>query len=286
MTRTLTTLALLTAGLPAMAQQQADDCTALRDTVFSGGHVTSTRVVEASETLPAYCEVRATALPAISIEVRLPMQDWNGKYYQAGCGGFCGILGRADAGASWINAMRPGLERGYATATSDGGHHGLSVVDAGWAYDNPHAERDWGWRSVAETNRVANLMIEAFYTDAADQAIFQGCSTGGRMAHVAALRFPEMFDGIISGAPAMDYPGLVATKMSWLVQANTAPDGSQILGPEEAQAIGAAVMEQCDAVDGAEDGTIADPRQCEVDYSGLDLTDRQRETLDKSGGCG
>jgi hypothetical protein len=33
------------------------------------------------------------------------------------------------------------------------------------------------------------------------------------------------FDGIISGAPALDYTGLVATHFAWLVQANTGPDG-------------------------------------------------------------
>lgn len=281
MKRVLTALALVFVGSPALAQQSAEDCAALRDSVFSGGHVTSARVVAAAGPNPAYCEVRATALPAISIEVRLPLEGWNGKYYQAGCGGFCGILGRADAGKSWINAMRPGLERGYATATSDSGHHGLSVVDAGWAYNNPQAERDWGWRSIGETNRVANLMIEAFYGSASQQAIFQGCSTGGRMAQVAALRYPEMFDGIISGAPAMDYPGLVGTKMSWLVQANTAPDGSQILGPAEATVIGEAVLRQCDEVDGAKDGVIADPRQCEVDYSDLGLSQQQLGALTK-----
>jgi feruloyl esterase len=279
MKKTIVALAMTLAGAPALAQDGGADCAALRDTVFAGGHVTSARVVAASDALPAYCEVRATALPAISIEVRLPMEDWNGNYYQAGCGGFCGILGRADAGASWINAMRPGLERGYATATSDSGHHGLSVVDAGWAHDNPHAERDWGWRSIAETNRVAGILIEAFYGAPSERAIFQGCSTGGRMAHVAATRFPEMFDGIISGAPAMDYPGLVGTKHSWLVQANTASDGSRILGAAEAEIIGQAVLEQCDAVDGTEDGMIADPRACEVDYSGLGLTNQQLDTL-------
>ncbi|MCR9255473.1 MAG: tannase/feruloyl esterase family alpha/beta hydrolase [Alphaproteobacteria bacterium] len=257
---------------PAAAQPAAKteaECTALRDTVFSAGHVTSARVVAAAETLPAYCEVRATALPAISIEVRLPLEGWNGKYYQAGCGGFCGILGRADAGSGWVNAMRPGLEKGYATATSDSGHHGLSVIDAGWAHNNPHAERDWGWRSIGETHRVAQILIEAFYGNASGQAIFQGCSTGGRMAHMAALRYPEMFQGIISGAPAMDYTGLVATKMSWIVQANTGPDGAAILGPGKETLIGDAVMAACDGLDGKTDGLIADPRQCAADLSGL-----------------
>ncbi|MCC1491083.1 tannase/feruloyl esterase family alpha/beta hydrolase [Cognatishimia sp. F0-27] len=276
----LGTIILCTAA-PAFAQNSDAACTALRDVVVDTTTVSSARVIPASDTLPAYCEVRATARPAISIEVRLPMEGWNGKYYQSGCGGFCGVLGRADAGGGWINAMRPGLERGYATATSDSGHHGLGVTDAGWALHNPHAERDWGWRSIGETNRVAQAMIDAFYGAASEQAIFQGCSTGGRMAHVAAERYPEMFDGIISGAPAMDYTGLVGVKHPWLMQTNTDADGNWILGPDDVAKIGAAVLEQCDAVDGAEDGVIGDPRACDVNYGDLGLSNQQLDTLAK-----
>ncbi|APX23449.1 MAG: tannase/feruloyl esterase family alpha/beta hydrolase [Rhodobacteraceae bacterium] len=251
------------------AQQSPEQCRALRSTVMDAASVTSARVMPALDTLPSYCEVRVTARPAISIEVRLPMEGWNGKYYQAGCGGFCGILGRADAGGGWVNAMRPGLERGYATATSDSGHHGLSVTEATWAMGNPDAERDWGWRSIGETHRVAQALIGAFYDGASEQAVFQGCSTGGRMAHMAAQRYPDLFDGIIAGAPAMDYTGLVGTAMSWVVQANTAEDGSQILGPHEAKLIGDEVMSQCDGADGKADGLIADPRACEIDLAPL-----------------
>ena len=263
----------LAAGLAFLAgaasAQDKAACEGLHNTPLEGGFVTSSRVVAAKETLPAYCEIRAVALPAINIEVRLPMEGWNGKYYQSGCGGFCGILGRADASGGWVNAMRPGLERGYATATSDGGHHGLSVLDGGWAEANPHGERDWGWRQIGETHRVAQAMIKAFYNGESEQAIFQGCSTGGRLAHVAALRYPEMFDGIISGAPAMDYPGLVATYFAYLVQSNTDENGETILKPGKDKLIGDAVMAQCDGLDGTEDGLIDDPRQCNADLSAL-----------------
>lgn len=269
-------LALLLAG-PAIAKDQ-QTCTALATHALTGGAVTSARVVAAAAegaygATPAYCEVRATARPAISIELRLPLAEdgvgWNGGLYQTGCGGFCGILGRADASGGFINAMGPGLARGYATATSDSGHHGLSVVDATWAYENPQAERDWGWRSVPETNRVALEVIDVFYGTAPETAIFQGCSTGGRMAMRAALDGPEMFDGIIAGAPAMDYPGLVGTKMACLMQSNAGPDGGRLLGEDDAALIGAAVLEQCDAADGAEDGAVADPSACTPDLSTL-----------------
>jgi feruloyl esterase len=279
MTKTLTSaLALCVLASPSLARD-AETCEALADHPLSGGAVTSARVVEAVETgpygaLPAYCEVRATARPAISIEVRLPLGEaFMGGLYQAGCGGFCGILGRADASGGFINAMGPGLAKGYATATSDSGHHGLSVVDATWAHENPQAERDWGWRSVPETNRVAVELMGAFYDGAAPEpAIFQGCSTGGRMAMRAALDAPEMFHGIIAGAPAMDYPGLVGTKMAYLIQSNAGPDGGRLLSDADAALIGEAVLAQCDAADGAEDGAVGDPEACTPDLSSLACT--------------
>jgi feruloyl esterase len=271
--RLLTTTALGTAlwlGAAALAgAQDAARCEGLRDTVLSAAHVTSARVVAAAGDVPGYCEVRAIALPAIGIEVRLPMEGWNGKLYQTGCGGFCGVLGRDEAGAGFVNNMVPGLRRGYATASSDSGHVGASILDASWADRNPQGERDWGWRSIGETNRVASAMIDAFYGQGAERSYFQGCSTGGRMANKAALQYPEMFDGIISGAPALDYPGLVALSFAWIVQANTDAQGNTILGPGKDALIGDEVMKQCDGADGAKDGLIADPRACAVDLSVL-----------------
>ncbi len=271
--------------------QTAAGCEALRGTVLTAGFVTSARVVPAAGDVPEYCEVRAIALPQIQIEVRLPMQGWNGKLYQTGCGGFCGVLGRDEAGTGFVNNMVPGLRRGYATASSDSGHVGASILDTSWADRNPQAERDWGWRSIGETNGVATALIGAFYGRAAERAYFQGCSTGGRMANRAALQYPDMFDGIISGAPALDYPGLVALAMAWVEQANTDEQGNAILGRGKDKLIGDEVMQQCDAADGAEDGVIADPRACEVDLSVLRcggegagnqcLTEAELDVIDK-----
>ncbi len=266
-----------TATTDAVAEDPAapdrDRCAALRALTLDAAYVTSADVVGAADGMPAHCRVRATALPAISVEVRLPLEGWNGKYYQTGCGGFCGVLGRADARKDFVNAMGPGLKKGYATATSDSGHHGTSVLDASWADRNPPAERDWAWRSIGETHRLAHAMIEAFYEKAPAQSYFQGCSTGGRMANMAALKYPQMFGGIISGAPALDYTGLVALNMAWIVQANTDADGNAILQPGKDGLIGDEVMRQCDAVDGKTDGLIDDPRDCSVDLSVLRCAD-------------
>jgi hypothetical protein len=179
----------------------------------------------------------------------------------AGCGGFCGRLDSDLPG--FTNAMNHGLRRGYAAATMDGGHWGTHRADGRWAFNNRLAENDWGWRAVTETARVTKVLIADFYGKPQRKSYFAGCSTGGRMALMQAQRFPADFDGIIAGAPALDYTGLVATNYTWIVQANTRADGSEILAREKVPAIAAAVTAACDARDGARDGLIADPRACD-----------------------
>ena len=88
---------------------------------------------------------------------------------------------------------------------------------------------DFGWRATHVTVVAAKAIVEAFYGKAAAKNYYQGCSTGGRMAAMEALKYPKDFDGIISGAPALDYTGLVATTFAWVTKANAGADGKPIL---------------------------------------------------------
>jgi feruloyl esterase len=89
------------------------------------------------------------------------------------------------------------------------------------------------------------------------------------MGLIAAQRFPADFDGIIAGAPALDYTGLVATHGAWVTQANSRPDGSEILDRNKVALIAVAVLEACDTRDGRSDGLIDDPRACDWRPSNL-----------------
>jgi feruloyl esterase len=252
----LTAFVIGTPLAPPAFAEDGQACELLSGLKVDPVNVLSATAVPATADLPAHCRVLGYVRPSINFDIRLPAQNWNGKFYMVGCGGFCGTLDSDRAG--FTNAANYGLRRNYAVATTDAGHWGTSVADGRWAYNNRIAEIDWGTRAVTETARVSKAVIRARYGEPPKKAYFAGCSTGGRMAAIEAQRFPDDFDGIISGAPALDYTGLVATFFAWLVKANTGPDGKDILAKAKVPLIRDAVLKQC----GDADGLISDPAAC------------------------
>ena len=207
----------------------------------------------------------------------------------AGCGGFCGNTDSFPV-TQFTNNLNWGLVCGYASGTTDSGHSSFVVnpetgelenkgrTYAAWAEDNRRGEIDWGYRSIHEVTRVSKAIICLFYGRPAKYSYFAGCSTGGRQAIMEALRYPLDFDGVISGAPALEYTSLVATWMSWIAQAM---NGVSFTAAELA-AVEQAVLSQCDGLDGATDGLISDPRRCpEINFSGAGLIPGQVAALNQ-----
>lgn len=256
--------------LPTSQRAQAQDCPVLADLRIEDTNLLSATAVPASGDLPAYCSVVGYVRPAINFEIRLPTAGWNGKFYMAGCGGYCGKV--------FIDDSNRGLRRNYAVAAMDAGHWGEDWRDGTWAYNDRQAEIDWAHRAVHETARVTKLIIEAFYGRGPEHSYFQGCSTGGRQAVMEAWRYPDDFDGIISHDPVLDQTG-IALLQAWLAQINTGPDGKNIVTAADAQLVEEAVYEACDPLDGLEDGLISDPRTCHFDPATLACQE------DKASGC-
>ncbi|KAL8956351.1 MAG: hypothetical protein Q9183_006324, partial [Haloplaca sp. 2 TL-2023] len=109
----------------------------------------------------------------------------------------------------------------------------------------------------------------AFYSRNHTRSYFLGASLGGRQGINAADKFPSDYDGIVAGAPGLDFNNL----MSWL--ASFYP----LTGPPEAPTfiprnmwttlIHNAVLTQCDTRDGALDGIIEDPSRCRLNVEPL-----------------
>jgi feruloyl esterase len=188
----------------------------------------------------------------IKIEVWLPTTNWNQKFQAVGNGGFSGSINYA--------AMTAAIGRGYATASTDTGHSGAT---AGFAPGHPEKVIDFGWRSVHEMTVVSKRLIAAFYEQTPRLSYWTGCSAGGRQALKEAQRFPADFDGIVAGSPGLDWTGRAAgaLRMAQRLRKNEAARLSQ----SQVRLLHAAVLQACDARDGATDDVIDDPRHCAFD---------------------
>jgi feruloyl esterase len=229
---------------------QREDFTAIPDAPAA---IYGASLVAPVRDLPEYCRIQGTVSPRIVFEVRLPTTTWNGKFLMQGCGGMCGALN--------MEAAEDSLVRGYAVVNTDMGHAGAAFV-ATWAYNDRQAEIDFGYRATHVVAEAAKAIVASYYGKPPAYSYFNGCSTGGRQGMVQAQRFPYDFDGIVSGAPVLSEIGDGVLHLLWSARANAGPDGKPILDARKIPMIRAAVMAQCDALDGVKDNILQDPRAC------------------------
>jgi feruloyl esterase len=262
---------LMTAGmvLSASQAQAAATCESLAQLKFTDATVTLAMPVAAGAftppaggrggnqyaDLPAFCRVTATLKPSsdsdIKIEVWLPTSGWNGKFQAVGNGGWNGNI---DQGA-----LATALRRGYAAASTDTGHEG----GGGAWMQSKEKLVDYGYRAVHEMTVKAKAMVDAFYGSPAKFVYFNGCSAGGRQGLKAALQYPDDFDGIVAGAPALNATGRAA--FSVYVAQNVHKDAASFIPQTKFAAINKAALEACDGLDGVKDGVIENPRACKFD---------------------
>jgi len=251
---------------PALAL--AASCESLAGRVFDKGTIESAQVVPAgrfaapsvradapavSVPVPAFCRVIGRVQPTIKFEVWLPVDQWNGKFQGVGGGGFAGTISYAELGAA--------LREGYATASTDTGHSGGGT--ARWALGHPELVIDFAYRAIHEVTVRAKRIVEDFYGAAPMRSYFVGCSRGGYQGLVEAAQYPDDYDGIVAGAPAV-FPSRYNAAQLWVGGA-TLKNPAAFIPPAKYPVVHRAVLAACDARDGAKDGLLEDPRLCDFD---------------------
>jgi feruloyl esterase len=257
-------MAMLVAAAPvASAADDAARCAGLRSGVRVEGMTVTVaeRVAAGAEAkypkLGAFCRVAATLRPTgdseIRIEVWMPEgAAWNGKLKGTGNGGWGGAIEPGE--------LAKGVERGYATASTDTGHE-----SDGASFAMGHEEKlvDFGYRSVHGMTVAAKALVAAYYGQAAKLAYFEGCSSGGRQALMEAQRYPEDYDGIVAGAATNNFTAMMFGRI-WVAQA-TLSDQASYIPPVKYPLIHAAVLAACDAKDGVRDRVLDEPMKCGFD---------------------
>jgi pimeloyl-ACP methyl ester carboxylesterase len=286
--------------------QQENSCASLTNFKAAGVEITKAAPISAGTTepnpngqghsapLPAYCRVegvinRRTGVggEAFGINFALAMPEkWNGDFLMQGGGGGNGVvlppLGQTAAGNT------PGLMRGFAVVSTDTGHKShRGPFDFDFMKDQ-QAYLDFAYLANAEVAGVAKQIIAHYYAKPAAYSYFVGCSTGGREGMILSQRYPTVFNGIVSGDPAMR-TGLSNLAIGeWIpVAYNQAapkdesgkPQIEKLITDSDRKLLMDALMKRCDARDGVADGMIFDPLGCDFDPAVLACRN------DQSDGC-
>lgn len=208
---------------------------------------------------------------AIGFRFRLPVDDWNGRLYMEGGGGTNGK----------IKDPLALLAEGFATIGTDGGHDNTRNYDesAGGIFAfgrDPQARRDFAYNAYDLVVKLGKYAIQGFYGSPPQYSYFEGCSEGGREALLMAQKFPQHFDGIVSGAPAIRLPlgpvaGLYTNRLFSELAVRSGlllPDGSPAIGmtysDSDLMLVRESILEACDALDGLEDGIVDDLASCDT----------------------
>jgi hypothetical protein len=205
---------------------------------------------------------------AIGFAIALP-DNWNGRFLFQGGGGLNGSV-NPPYGAQ-AAADTPGLARGFAVVSTDTGHKG-AVFDASFMKDQ-EASLNFAYIAVGRVTVLAKQIIAQYYGQPAKHSYYDGCSTGGREGMLMSQRYPDYFDGIVSGDPAMR-TGYSNIGVTWArvafaqiapKDATGKPNPTQDFSEGDRKLIAEAIMKACDEKDGLKDGMIFNPQACHFD---------------------
>lgn len=217
----------------------------------------------------------------IGIEVWLPSpSDWTGRIHNVGGAAFMGLPEITNP-----EEIAPGVS-GIEAASAIAGHEGAvsAITDTGHAMEesdndaysdgsfllrpdgaiNTEQWTDFSERGIHEAAIKTRQLTQAYYGRPASHAYFEGCSTGGRQAHKYAERFPADYDGIVAGAPGINWSRFLTSDLSLQVVMQRALGGP--IDPAKLRRISSAAVSACDAgLTGRHDGYISDPTTCGYD---------------------
>lgn len=271
---TVTTLVLsLTAASASSAATQPDapdrtpvrSCDSLASLSLADTTVDGAVVHEDDGATPRSCRVHLsiTHPPAdddVNVWVWLPVEAWNGRFQGVGGGGF-------SAGSP--SALAEPLRNGYAAAATDGGHPGGSadfVLDPGGTL-NWQRIRDFGYLAIHDMTVAAKAVVRAYYGTPPQYSYFTGCSTGGRQALAEAQRYPTDYDGILAGAPVVNWAKMQVAQIWGQVVMR---ESNNFVPACKFRVATEAVIQACDTVgDGVKDGVIGNPTRCNFDPAKL-----------------
>ncbi|KAL4783765.1 Tannase/feruloyl esterase [Aspergillus varians] len=210
----------------------------------------------------------------IYTQVWLPLGEWNGRFQALGGGGYATGFGEI--------YLTYAVARGFASASTYGGlpatsGKGTIPTDLSWALSSENNVNwflleDYASKATYDMAVIGQQITRSYYKQPANYSYFAGCSGGGRQGLLMAQKYPDVFDGILAVAPALDIQRFIPAGF-WASQVMN--EIEVYPSPCEVDAFAKAAVEVCDRLDGVEDGIISYPDRCDVtafDFVGKSYT--------------
>ena len=218
--------------------------------------ITSSDVVDDGRTSP-YCRVQIEIDGYAKSEVHLPVSGWQQRF----------LAGNGAGGSNQSFA--------FATMSrSDIGHRGDEDAFA----NNYQLRVDFAYRMVHLQVVASKTLIARYYGQAPKFSYYNACSEPGREGMMEVERFPEDFDGAVTGCPPINDTINNGLYEAWNIRTNTRDDGSQIITYDKLPLLHKAVLDECDSADGATDGIVSEPLECHPKLTEIECKSGQDES--------
>lgn len=132
-------------------------------------------------------------------------------------------MGQGTGGGGFLSGagafeLGPAVAQGYSAASTDGGNlgdaTGFGLNPSAFTSDYqviPGIFEDYVYRSVHDMAVIGKAVTASYYGKPPKFSYWNGCSTGGRQGVGEAQLYPNDFDGIMAGAPAINLPKTLMT---------------------------------------------------------------------------
>ena len=245
------------------------------------------------------CRVNGVITTSVTSSVKFEMwlpEIWYGRFLVTGNGGLGGCKFSNQPAYQYnllLNASRltlpipfisvtsgvdyANLDHGsylhFATIGTNNGHDGNFNAPAFLMPAMRESITDFSHRSIHVAAQVGKKITSTYYGSDPHHSYYDGCSAGGRQGISSAAHYPDDFDGIIAGAPGIDWNGLLGSSAIWAshVAFNTS---SYIPTDVWETVVTPEILRQCDALDGRVDGIIGNPDTCQFDPATLLCTEK------------
>ncbi|TLS26432.1 hypothetical protein PpBr36_04243 [Pyricularia pennisetigena] len=200
--------------------------------------------------------ISTSATSGLHFEAWLP-QNWSGRFLSTGNGGLGGCVQYEDV--EWAASL------GFAAVATNNGHDGMDGIPF---FQKPEVVEDFAFRAIKTGVVVGKDVSRAFYGREHSKSYYLGCSTGGRQGMKMVQDYPEMFDGVSVGAPALNFNNLNTWSGHFLPV--TGSNTSDTFVSEDLwRVVHEDMLSQCDALDGLADGILEAPDLCRYKADGL-----------------